>query len=171
MTQEFKKAVEDKNLAAVRMMLSNELLFDPSAKSFAEMLEFAKDKLPNLFEAEAPSRFEIPSNKEEWNDEVLSQMKRDLNMNFSVEKLAIFVEMAKHLGAGKKVSYPDPEPGPQPKPKKTGNNAGKIVTGSGAVIALTGLCIEGTIGTVLSILGGVVVIGGVILLSVTNQTK
>ena len=177
MTQNFIDAVETRNLASVRMMLCNELLLDPRGKSFAEMLQLAKDKLPDLFEAEKPSRFSIPSNPEEWDVEVLSQMKRDLNMNFSVEKLALFVEMAKQVGNEKAKALDEEEKRRREengqrrsKERSTRKTTGTIVTGSGAVIAITGLCIEGTIGTVLSILGGAVVIGGVILLSTSGKS-
>lgn len=191
MTEEFIKAVASNNLPTVRMMLSNELLLDPRGKSFAEMLEFAKDKLPNLFEAETASRFSIPANKEEWTDETLSKMKRDLNMNFSVEKLALFVEMAKYLGADKaKVLDNEEKIRKQRRREQTGRcgkenpsadgssrrrsnrkTTGTIVTGSGAIIGITGLCIEGTLGTVLSIMGGAAVVCGVALLTVSNKTK
>lgn len=191
MTKEFIKAVNSNNLQMVRMMLSNELLLDPRGKSFAEMLEFAKDKLTNLFEAEKASRFVIPANKEEWTDDTLSKMKRDLNMNFSVEKLALFEEMAKYLGARKAASLEKDEnirvqrqrEQTELEGKETSSNAGSsrtrsnrkttgtIVTGGGAIIGITGLCIEGTLGTILSIIGGAVVVCGVALLTVSNKTK
>lgn len=188
MNQEFKKAVAEQNLASVRMMLCNELLLDPRAKSFNEMLQYAKDNLPNLFEAEEPSRFTIPSDKEEWDDNILSQMKRDLNMNFSVEKLALFVEMAKYLGADKATEIEKEEEERIRRKKEeeermhhekeayhkqtaSRKKTGTIVTGSGAIIAITSLCVEGALGTVLSIIGGVVVIGGVILLTVPEKSK
>lgn len=191
MTKEFIKAVSSNNLPMVRMMLSNELLLDPRGKTFAEMLEFAKDKLPNLFEVEKASRFAIPANKDEWTDDTLSKMKRDLNMNFSVEKLALFEEMAKYLGANKAATLDNEEKirnqrlreqttreGKDPSSTKGASGTrsnrkttGTIVTGSGAIIGITGLCIEGTLGTILSIIGGAAVVCGVALLTVSNKTK
>lgn len=188
MKQEFKNAVDEQNLSSVRMMLSNELLFDPRGKSFEEMLQYAKDNLPNLFEEEKPSRFNIPSDKEEWDNKVLSQMKRDLNMNFSVEKLALFVEMAKFLGSDKarvleeEQNLSNSKGNDDENRRSTGdrkqeksiNRKGLVVTGSGAVIAITGLCVKGTLGTlgtVLSIVGGAVAIGGVVLLTVPKKTN
>ena len=38
-------------------------------------------------------------------------------------------------------------------------------------IGITGLCIEGTLGTILSIIGGAAVVCGVALLTVSNKTK
>lgn len=191
MTEEFITVVNSNNLPIVRMMLSNELLLDPRGKSFAEMLEFAKDKLPNLFEVEKASRFAIPANKEEWTDDTLSKMKRDLNMNFSVEKLALFEEMAKYLGANKAASLDNEEKirvqrhreqtvrdGEEifstENPSRTRPNrktTGTIVTGSGAIIGITGLCIEGTLGAILTVIGGAAVVCGVTLLAVSNKTK
>lgn len=101
MTQEFRSAVESNNVAYVRMMLSNELILDPRGASFDEMLEFAKGRLRDLFEEEVQCDFEIPVDKEFWNDDVLSKMKRALNINFSTEKLSLYVTIAKHIGAEK----------------------------------------------------------------------
>lgn len=191
MTNEFIKAVNSNNLPMVRMMLSNELLLDPRGKSFAEMLEFAKNKLPNLFEVEKTSRFVIPANKEKWTDDTLSEMKRDLNMNFSVEKLALFDEMAKYLGANKAASLDEADKtraqrhteqterdGKEPsspdgtsKKRLDRKSTGTIVTVSGAIIGITGLCIEGAFGTILTILGGSVVVCGVTLLTVSKKSK
>ena len=98
MNNEFIKAVEDKKVKTVRMMLSNELLLDPRGETFGKMLQYSKENLDNLFEPNEPARFDIPTNKEEWTDEVVSKMKRDLNMNFSIEKLSLFAEMAKWTG-------------------------------------------------------------------------
>lgn len=189
MTQEFKNAVNSKNWPLVRMMLSNELLLDPRGDSFAKMLEYAKENLPNLFEAEKASRFSIPANKEGWNEDTLSQMKRDLNMNFSVEKLALFVEMAKYLGSDKAASIEKEEQiraekyreqiinrsktvsseHAGAKANSKSRTTGTIVTGSGAVIGITGLFIEGTLGTVLAILGGAAVVCGVALMTVSKK--
>lgn len=197
MTPEFKKAVEDKKLAMVRMMLSNELLSDPTGQSFGEMLAYAKDRLPDLFEAEKPSKFSIPADKAEWNDEVLSQMKRDLNMNFSVEKLTLFVEMAKFLGK----KTPEVKPGHRTSRETAGTDredidvtvetddiddtdnrnrrrsttrrrmdpvkaTGTVVTGGGVAIAITSLALKSS---VLAIIGGAVIIGGVALLCMPRK--
>ena len=177
MKQEFISTVNQHDLAKVRMMLSNELLMDPRGKTFSEMLSYAKDNLSDLFEPNQPSKFEIPSDKSMWTDSLVSKMKRDLNMNFSIEKLAIFVEMAKWAGKEKAASLDEkdrertkhkdggatinlPER-PRQRNRNTKKTAGTIVTGSGAVLAITGLCLEYTL---ITIVGGVVVVGGVILM-------
>lgn len=184
MNKEFKEAVASNNLEYVRMMLSNELILDPRGSSFAKMLEYAKDKLPNLFEEEVPSDFEIPVDKELWNDDLLSKMKRALNINFSVEKLALYVEMAKHLGASKAEEMEQEERMHQEQilnrekkeherskeqrsnQDRTHVKTGRIVTGSGIVIEIIGLCLKSSL---LSIVGGVAIVAGVTLLVASKK--
>lgn len=183
MTQEFKVAVADHNLPIVRMMLSNELIGDPRGESFSEMLQYAKEALPDLFEAEEPSRFSIPADKEDWNEDVVSEMKRDLNMNFSVEKLALFVEMTQYVGkeraeeldAKEAEEAREEEERLKEDAKRRKIQAaqrkrnGTVLTASGAAVTITGLCIKGALGSVLSIAGGAALIGGVLLLTVPKN--
>lgn len=184
MKQDFIIAVDNHNLASVRMMLSNELLLDPRGTTFAEMLKYAKDNIPDLFEENKLAKFTIPNDKEMWNRALLSKMKSELNLNFSIEKLAIFEEMAKYVGKDKAAHLTEEEKTHEDEENVVGSDmrqkqkssirnrkTGVIVTGSGAVIAITGLCVKGMIGTMLTILGGAVVIGGVILLSTTSKDK
>lgn len=101
MTQEFKTTVDSNNVAFVRMMLSNELILDPRSASFDEMLAYAKQKLPELLEKDAPSDTIMPIDRNIWDMHALSKMKHILNHNFSEEKLTLYIEMAKHVGADK----------------------------------------------------------------------
>ena len=50
MKQDFVEAVDAKDLAMVRIALSNELLLDPRGATFTEMLKYAVDNIPDLFE-------------------------------------------------------------------------------------------------------------------------
>ena len=64
MKEHFIKAVEDGNVGKVRIALSNELLLDPRGKTFAEMLIYAKEKLPNLFEENKEANYNVPPKEE-----------------------------------------------------------------------------------------------------------
>ena len=101
MDEKFICAVEEKNVKVVRMMLSNESLLDPRGGTFDEMLYYGKERLDNLFESNEPAKFDIPTDKEKWTDEVVSKMKRELNMNFSKGKLSVYSKMAKWAGRDK----------------------------------------------------------------------
>ena len=182
MNNEFIKAVEEKKIKTVRMMLSNELLLDPRGETFGKMLQYSKENLDNLFEPNEPARFEIPTNKEEWTDEVVSKMKRDLNMNFSIEKLSLFAEMAKWTGRDKAQQLDKEVEKQKNKTERTNNNGksaaipkrktinkrGIFVTTSGAILTVVGLCAGKTL---ITLLGGMVVIGGVVLIVTRKEDE
>lgn len=105
MKNDFITAVNNHELSKVRMMLSNELLIDPRGDSFSEMLDYAKNNLPDLFEVDKPARLDIPSSKEEWTQELLSSVKMELNLNFSKEKLTLYLEIANWVFREKIAAY------------------------------------------------------------------
>ena len=193
MNNEFIKAVEENKVNIVRMMLSNELLIDPRGKTFSEMLEYAKDKMPDLFEPNEPARFDIPTNKEEWTDDIVSKMKRDLNMNFSIEKLSLFAEMAIWVGRGKAEQLDNKEQTKRASGGKRHEDANKhddnvthattapttnkrpdahrtasFVTAGGALLTIVGICAGKTL---ITIIGGIVVVGGVVLMTCKGDRK
>lgn len=184
MKTEFIQAVTNHELAKVRMMLSNELLLDPRGKTFSEMLAFAKDNLSDLFEENKESSYDIPSDKQMWTSTLVSKVKRDLNSNFSVEKLALFQEMAMWVGKDKAFNLEKEEMSHvridspysrnktyseqgtwqhQKKQRKTQTAAGTITTIGGAALTVYAI---GAGKVMLAILGGgAIIVGGIILYS------
>lgn len=59
MKQKFIESVKSGDVRKVRLSLSNELLLDPRGKAFAEMLNYAKANLSNLFEENREARYEV----------------------------------------------------------------------------------------------------------------
>lgn len=191
MNNEFIKAVEENKVKTVRMMLSNELLMDPRGKTFSEMLEYAKDRMADLFEPNEPARFDIPADKEEWTADVVSKMKRDLNMNFSVEKLKLFEEMAKWNGRDKAEKLDNNDninngnnqrhestkaQGHNNKPastaarrRRTPRHTASFAIAGGAILTIAGICAGKTLITIIG--GGIVVIGGVALMACRGEKK
>ena len=184
MKTEFIQAVSNHELAKVRMMLSNELLLDPRGRTFSEMLALAKDSLPDLFEENRESTYDIPSDKNLWTDTLVSKVKRDLNSNFSVEKLALFQEMAMWVGKDKASNLEAEEKSQasndshgsgnetdseqtachyQKKQKCIKTAVGTITTIGGAALAVYAIGAGKVMLTVLG--GGAIVVGGVILYS------
>ena len=101
MKQKYIDAVAEHKLIKVRMMLADELLLDPRGETFKEMLEYAKNNLPDLFETNKVSNYEISLDESTWNIELASTIKQDLISNFSIEKLALFEKVARKIGEGK----------------------------------------------------------------------
>lgn len=188
MNNEFIKAVEENKVKNVRMMLSNELLMDPRGKTFSEMLEYAKDRMADLFEPNKPARFDIPADKEEWTADIVSKMKRDLNMNFSVEKLMLFEEMAKWNGRDKAEKLDNDKkdkninsqrhesaatqdqgnkPASTAASRRTPRRTASYATAGGAILTIAGICAGKTLITIIG--GGIVVIGGVVLMTCRGE--
>ena len=97
MKQKFIESVKSGDVRKVRLSLSNELLLDPRGKAFAEMLNYAKANLSNLFEENREARYEVLP-KEQWDENFLFIVKSDLDSNFSVEKLAFYQAVIEIVG-------------------------------------------------------------------------
>lgn len=187
MRQNFIDAVKNGEVKSVRMMLSNELLLDPRGKTFSEMLQYAKDNLPNLFEENKPLDFEIPEDKSLWDDDFMFKVKKYLNNNFSYEKLGLFEAVAMEVGKKKaqeiekeetsRTFQPHQESSHDQKTTTTGASQRKVlvdkktasvITVSGAILAIIGVGIGKTL---LTLAGGTIVVGGIVLLTVADKQK
>lgn len=175
MKTEYKEAVDAGNVAMVRIALSNELLFDPRGVSFNEMLEYAIEKLPNLFEENKEASYAVPP-KEQWNEDFMYEVKSDLDANFSKEKLAFYEAVVKYVGKDKAIEVEEEENLPvygeateeQEHPTRTikiTKVSGGVAAG-GAILATVGLC---TSTTALTIIGGAIFVGGVLLIINDNK--
>lgn len=101
MKEKYIEAVAKQKLVKVRMMLADELLLDPRGETFTEMLEYAKNNLPDLFEPNKVSNYEFSIDESTWDIELASTIKQDLISNFSIEKLALFEKVARKIGEDK----------------------------------------------------------------------
>lgn len=174
MDTDFIKDVYNGNVKGVRLDLSNELLMDPRGESFKEMLTYAKSKLPNLFEENKEANYSVPP-QEDWDEDFLFVVKNDLDSNFSIEKLAFYQAVIEKVGKAKaeKLEYEEkknavrPTVKTQPMRKKVVvKPVPATVTTGGAVLTIVGLCLGKTL---LTILGGAVLVGGVMLILNDNK--
>ena len=174
MKQDFIKAVEGHDVAMVRLALANELLLDPRGTSFGEMLAYAQERMPELFEENMTANYSVPP-QGEWDNSFMFVVKNDLDANFSKEKLAFFETVVKVVAKEKinRLNEEDHRRKEQSRQEEAGrttaheshtyrrkNQASNIVTVGGAVLTVIGICAGKTI---LSIVGGVVFVGGVLL--------
>ena len=167
MKQEFINAVVEKNLAKVRISLTNELLLDPRGTSFSEMLSYAMSEIPELFDENKEAGYTVPS-QEEWDEDFLFTVKNDLDSNFSREKLAFYETVVKTVGKSKGEEIDKEErksreqrqyTNPHNKERKI-NNIYATVSAGGATLAIVGL-VAGK--TLLTAVGGAVLVGVLLL--------
>lgn len=175
MRKEYIEAVNTGDVDVVRMSLSNQLLFDPRGGSFNEMLEYAVNHLPNLFEENKVASYSVPP-KDEWDEDFMYEVKSDLDSNFSKEKLAFYEAVVKYVGKDKAIEIEEEETLPMPVSSSSNNShptrtikitkvSGGVAAG-GAIVATVGLCAGST---VLTIIGGVILVGGVLLIIKDNK--
>ena len=169
MKQEFINAVVEKNLAKVRISLTNELLLDPRGTSFSEMLSYAMSEIPELFDENKEAGYTVPS-QEEWDEDFLFTVKNDLDSNFSREKLAFYETVVKTVGKSKGEEIDREErksreqrqyTNPHSQERKI-NKTYATVSAGGATLALIGLVAGKTLLTV---------VGGVLLLNDKMEKK
>lgn len=176
MKQKFIELVKSGDVRKVRLSLSNELLLDPRGKAFAEMLNYAKANLSNLFEENREARYEVLP-KEQWDENFLFIVKSDLDSNFSVEKLAFYQAVIEIVGKDKMASLDEEEMNakiqkssshqPKGKAKRSKKTVSMSVATGGAVLTIVGLCVGKTL---LTLVGGAVLIGGV-LITINDSRK
>lgn len=176
MKQKFIESVKSGDVRKVRLSLSNELLLDPRGKAFAEMLNYAKANLSNLFEENREARYEVLP-KEQWDEKFLFIVKSDLDSNFSVEKLAFYQAVIEIVGKDKMASLDEEEMNakiqkssshqPKGKAKRSKKTVSMSVATGGAVLTIVGLCVGKTL---LTLVGGAVLIGGV-LITINDSRK
>lgn len=174
MDKDFIKDVDEGNVKSVRLDLSNELLLDPRGETFTEMLTYAMGKLPDLFQENKEANYSVPP-QENWNEDFLFIVKNDLDSNFSKEKLAFYQAVIEKVGKAKAEELEREEKEPkykesqstQPQTKKTVVKPvpATVATG-GAILTIIGICLGKTL---LTVLGGAVLVGGVLLIINDNK--
>ena len=176
MKQKFIESVKSGDVRKVRLSLSNELLLDPRGKAFAEMLNYAKANFSNLFEENKEAGYEVLP-KEQWDEDFLFTVKNDLDSNFSVEKLAFYQAVIEVVGKDKMASLDKEDKKtkmqtssphqPKGKAKRSKKTVSMSVATGGAVLTIVGLCVGKTL---LTLVGGAVLIGGV-LITINDSRK
>lgn len=178
MKAKFIKAVDSKDTLSVRFFLANEMMLDPRGRSFQEMLDYAVANLDDLYETSDGKVYN--QTEAEWDKDFLFQLKNDLEYNFSQERVAFYVKVAKHVLKEKAMQLDKEE-----SQAKSGSNSdykrrttnGKASTpkkkayagiaAGGAILAIAGLCAEKAALASLGVAG--VVIGGVLLYKETQK--
>lgn len=93
MKQKFINAVEGGDVVSVRFFISNEMLLDPRGLSCQEMVQFAEERLPDLYEKEDENIYSYTD--ADLNNDYLCKIKNDLDFCFTKNLLMFYIEVAK----------------------------------------------------------------------------
>lgn len=179
MKTKFIKAVEDNDILSVRISISNELMLDPRGRSFKEMLAYAESRLTNLYDEHDGVCY--AEDIVVWNEEFLSDIKNELDYNFSRERLEFYEKVAMFV-LREKAENLDNEERDDSNRSFTGNsiddvnetmqNVSKkhIYTGvliGGAIATVAGICTSKTVLSLLGVAG--IAVGGYLLYKEKNN--
>lgn len=92
---DFKKAVDDKKMRLVRIMLKDSMVLDPTFREFNALIDYAEKNLPALYEEHDGEIFQ--SDISAWNKDVLNGQMVHVVDNFSKERLAFLRQICKHI--------------------------------------------------------------------------
>lgn len=113
-TEQYKIAVQSKDIERVKIMLKNSLTQDLTFNQFKAMLDYTLKFLPNIIEEHDRETFESKSN---WTKQYASSLKNDLVDNFSAERIAHIKEVQTYVYADEiskqKISTGEPQARPE----------------------------------------------------------
>lgn len=172
MKAKYIKAVDNNDIVSVRFFLSNELMLDPRGKSFSEMKNFAESRISNLYESHDGKLYEEDPSR--WNENVLFDLKNDLDANFSKERLTVYEKVAKKVlkskadqldkeesektyGSSSRNSFFSNEEDYDSSLKNKKIYAG--VTAAGAAVTVLGICVSKTVIAAIGAVG--LAVGGI----------
>ena len=94
----FKKAVDEKDLLMVKIMLKDSMIFDPSFQEFNALIAYAEKNMPGLYDKHDGEIFN--DNKSEWNEDLLDHQQAILiDRNFSRERITFLRKLCRYLYA------------------------------------------------------------------------
>ena len=150
MTNEFKEAVDSNKKIRVRIMLKDIMLVDPTMQEFDEMMDYALEKMPNLYDEHDDEKLKFDSS--EWTETYLNSQMVTVVNNFSKERIDLLRNMVKYI-------YRDKAEHIRRKEENKSNSTlsrkqvGIGVTAVGTAVTVAGIC--GHQGVLIA--GGVVV--------------
>lgn len=171
MKKKYIQAVTAKDLDGVRLFLTNELMLDPRGGSFSEMRAMAEAHFDNLYEPDNGKNYEnkIPD------ENLLFEIKNDLNSNFSFEKLEKYEEIAKTVlkAKAKQLELEEAEnvyEGQSYRQERIGSSHKQIYKGvalGGAALTIAGVCLSKIVITYVGLTA--LVVGGGLLYKSTKK--
>ena len=92
MKPKFLEAISDGDVLTIRLYLANEMMLDPRGKSFDKMRTYAEINVDSLYQTHDGTDFTEHSSL--WDEELLFNLRNELDSNFSKERLDFFANVA-----------------------------------------------------------------------------
>ena len=156
---DFKRAVDTKNIRLARIMLKDSLIIDPTFEEFNELLNYAEQELPYLYDEHDGTKFNFDSSH--WNKDVLNDQMVDLVYNFSKERVDFLKKLCRHIYADRIVDIKmRNKHQPESQPLISKKQVGTAMIVGGTVVAIVGVAtaeiLVTTSGVSIAAAGGVI---------------
>ena len=139
-TSEFKKAIQEKNVNRVRIMMKNSLVRDPSFEEFDEMSREAEKGLGASILYDKHDGEIFSTDKSDWNKTYMNNLLVDLMSNFSRERLDYLKSVCGFIYAddirASKQAQRTTEKHSELRRKRSNNSFGLIMIALALIIAL-----------------------------------
>lgn len=103
-TNEFRKAVAEKNVDMIHIMMSKSMLFDPTFEEFNEMEKLAKD-VPGLYVKHDNNP--LIDDVSKWDNDYLYRLDAELVFNFSHERVDHIKKITRYLQHKQSIEKPE----------------------------------------------------------------
>ena len=154
---DFKNAVDTKDIRLVRIMLKDSMVVDPTFREFNSLIQYAENSLGELYDPHDNETFS--SDISEWNKDLLNTEMVNVVYNFSKERIEFLKQLCRHIYSDR-VETKERErfvEAHKPLPKK---QIGVGMMAGGAVATVAGIAISQSALTIAGV--AVAAIGGVI---------
>ncbi len=168
---EFKEEVDNGDRLGTRIMLKNVMLDDPSFAMFDEMIQYAEEKIPDLYDEHNGEEFSY--DKTQYTIDYMNTQFVAVVNNFSKERIALLRDVVQYIYADE-IKKEQPVGAKQTSGSSTHKNGqntltkkqvGAGITAVGAVTALAGICLsEGRV----VVAGGVIALAGIAVIITDN---
>lgn len=168
-SEEFAEAVDNRKIRYIRILLKNNLIIDPTAAAFDEMVGYAESKLDRLYDDHDGEALDY--NKANWDENYLNVQMVNLVDNFSLERVELLKSMVKYIYPDKVKKASDTSSASEHAQtqgtgrKRTGKGIAVVIAIVGAIIAIVGLCSSRNLLTTI----GAVTLGAGFALILTNK--
>lgn len=161
LTETFKKAVEENSKVHVRIMLKDAMLVDPSMKNFNEMISYAEQKMPDLYDLHDGEK--LKDSEADWNRDYMNEQMVAGVTNFSRERISLLKQIIRYLYKDQIPTMTVTNNLKQETEKSLSSRkvAGGIITVTGAGTMAGGIALSNI---PLIVAGGVVAAGGIALI-------
>lgn len=154
---DFKNAVDSKNVRLTRIMLKDSMVIDPTFREFDELLRYAENVLPDLYDEHDGEHF--TNDISLWTKDLLNDQMVNVVYNFSKDRISFLKKLCRYIYTDR-VETKEREVFVNEHKPLSKKQVGTGMVAGGAVVAIVGAVTSYSVvavtGVTIAIAGGIV---------------